>query len=308
MPSNSCMVCLPMSEPSRGPAALAQFISSRIDPEGRWSLTSDEAIARLGLDPVDFWRAAHLLRNRVGFLDAVDGFTQDTVGDLVTITETVFGSEAEEALSRAGAFIAHPQRLELMEGLFSRAEGFAEAHQIIDEELASMIRFGGSIGMALPIYFDEHADLSRFIEETAEAFAESRGMPEPGIFTAARFLRELFSRHIVDRQALFTGLERRLRAAARRLGFAEPWQDEQDDERTRTGQAGGGGGRGRLSWARKVLDLPPVPVAFETLRRRYRELIMRYHPDVNPSGLERCKDITAAYSVLASRAQEGEMI
>lgn len=295
-----------MSEPSLGPAALAQFISSRVDHEGRWSLTSDEAIARLGLDPVEFWRAAHGLRNRVGFLDAVDGFTQDTVGDLVTIAETRFGPEAEEALSRAGVFIAHPQRLELMEGLFSRAEDFAEAHEIIDEELSSMIRFAGSIGMALPIYFDEHADLGRLIDETAGAFAGSRGIPGAGAFTAARFLRELFSRHIIDRQALFTGLERRLRAAARRLGLADPGQNDQDNGRTGTGQARGAGGQGRLSWAKKVLGLPAVPVAFETLRRRYRELIMRYHPDVNPSGLERCKDITAAYAVLASRAQEGE--
>ena len=54
------------------------------------------------------------------------------------------------------------------------------------------------------------------------------------------------------------------------------------------------------------MGLPAGPVAFDELRRRYRELIMRYHPDVNPSGLERCKDITAAYSFLAARAEEGE--
>ena len=42
--------------------------------------------------------------------------------------------------------------------------------------------------------------------------------------------------------------------------------------------------------------------SIEELRGRYRELMMLYHPDVNPAGLERCKDISVAYSLLMSQA------
>ena len=36
----------------------------------------------------------------------------------------------------------------------------------------------------------------------------------------------------------------------------------------------------------------------DALRTRYRQLMMRHHPDVDPSGLERCKDVNVAYALL----------
>jgi DnaJ-class molecular chaperone len=41
-----------------------------------------------------------------------------------------------------------------------------------------------------------------------------------------------------------------------------------------------------------------LAVTPEDLRARYRTLMMRHHPDVDPSGLERCKDVNVAYSLL----------
>lgn len=278
-----------------GPESLARTIAARVDENGAWSLSSDEAIACLGIAPVDYWRAVHGLRDRVGMFDAVDGFTQDSVGDLVTITEGLFGQRAEQAMAEAGVFIPHPHRVDLLADLFSRAESRAAAHEIRDEELTAMVRFAGSLAGALRIYLDEYADPALLIAQAAEAFAASHGSGEPGRASAARFLRELLSRHIVDRRALFAGLERRLHEAADRLGFADPREEHGRGSRT----------VGRMAWAREVLGLATGPVAYDTLRRRYRELIMRFHPDVNPAGLERCKDITAAYSLLAARAGEG---
>ena len=45
-----------------------------------------------------------------------------------------------------------------------------------------------------------------------------------------------------------------------------------------------------------------VPFTAEILRARYRELMMRHHPDADPSGLERCKDVNVAYSLLIAEA------
>jgi DnaJ-class molecular chaperone len=48
----------------------------------------------------------------------------------------------------------------------------------------------------------------------------------------------------------------------------------------------------------------PVPAAAE-LRSRYRQLMMRHHPDADPAGLERCKDVNAAYALLISTSTSG---
>ena len=36
------------------------------------------------------------------------------------------------------------------------------------------------------------------------------------------------------------------------------------------------------------------------IRQVYRRLARKFHPDINPSGLRRCQEINAAYSILIS--------
>ena len=36
------------------------------------------------------------------------------------------------------------------------------------------------------------------------------------------------------------------------------------------------------------------------LKIKYKNLIKRFHPDINPNGLRRCQEINAAYSILVS--------
>ena len=49
------------------------------------------------------------------------------------------------------------------------------------------------------------------------------------------------------------------------------------------------------------------PIDGDLLRKRYRELAQRYHPDKNPSGEERFKEINAAYHYLLERLEEGPL-
>jgi hypothetical protein len=288
-----------MESPAGTLEQLAAAVTSRVDGEGGWRLSSEEVIAALAVKPVEYWRALHALRERLHFEDAVDGFSQDSVGELVTLAESLAGPAAEQSMVRAGLFLPHALRGELIAQLLQGAGDFSAAHQPDDGELASMLRYTGSVRRAIDLYLEQHADLQALIEETASIFARARGMAPPGRLTAARFLRELFSRHIMEKAALFAGLAGRLLQAALRMGFADPEEQEAADREPRRDG-------GRLSWARQVMGLTGSHGGRETLRRRYRELIMRFHPDVNPSGLERCKDITAAYALLTARAAEGE--
>lgn len=291
-----------MNEPSARLDALVQLMSSRIDESGDWRVSSEELIAALQVDPVPFWRAVHAARDRIGFAEAVDGFSRETSGDLVTVLERLHGPGAEQALTKAGLFLPYELSIELMEELHSRIERFTAAHRIDDEGLAAMIGFAGSVTGAIAIYLDEHVDLEALLDECGSSFAAARAMPAAGNRTAARCLRELVRRHMIEKRSLLAGLERRLRLAARRMGYRDAEPD---------GETAGAAGSGcqvekvRAAWAARVMGLPDQPLAADALRRRYRLLMKRYHPDVNPSGLERCKEINAAYAVLMSREERG---
>jgi hypothetical protein len=270
-----------------------------MDDSGAWSITSDEVLALLAVDPVLFWRSVHGVRDRIGFADAIDGWSQDTMGDLVTVLESIYGHRAEEALTRAGLFIPWSLGVGLIEELLFRARRLAAAHAVRTDELEAMLRHTGSVRGAIEIYLDAHVDIDALIHGCADSFRIMEELPRIGGVTTAAWLRRMFARHVLDRRSLLVGLTERLRLEAALLGFIDP------EDRARTQQADSAGESGesvRHDWARKVMGFSQAAFTAESLRARYRELMMRYHPDADPTGLERCKDVNVAYSLLIAVA------
>ncbi len=284
-----------------GLAALIELLSLRIDDTGAWSLTSDELRLALGASPVTFWRAVHAQRARIALTDAIDGFTQDTVGDLVTLLEELVGGAAEGSLARAGLFVPHYEGVELTEEFLTGVGRFCAAHEVRTEELEAMIRHAGSVRGAVSIYLGEHFDREALIAGCAERFQAGHRLPEAGRATAERYLRGLFSRHILDPRSVVSVLEARLKLAAANMGFVDPeerFRAGSSRERAEGSSRGGARRKGGRAWAIEVMGLDETNVDAEALRARYRHLMMRHHPDVDPAGLERCKDINVAYSLL----------
>jgi hypothetical protein len=280
--------------------ALVDRLTTLTELDGAWSISSDEVLALLGVDPVVFWRAIHRVRDRIGFADAIDGWTQDTAGDLVTVLEGMYGSPAEARLTGAGLFVPWVLGVELLEELLSRAQRFSAAHELRTEELAAMLRHAGTVRGAVEIYLDEYADLEALIDGCADSFRVLKDLPPAAAVTAAAWLRRMDARHLFAKRGLLAGLEERLRLAAALLGYVDP------DDRPRGARAAGAEEEPRVSrrrrWALGVMGLSPRDCTADDLRARYRQLMMRYHPDADPTGLERCKDVNVAYSLLIAEA------
>ncbi len=275
-------------------APLLETLSRLAEDDGRWEISSDDAAALLGVDPVAFWRAIAVLRDRIGFADAIDGWTDETVGDLVTVLEQLVGAGAETAMISAGLFIPAPLGIELAEELLFHARRFCAAHLVNVEELEAMLRHTGRVRGAIDIYLENNVALDGLIDGCAESFRVLRGMPPVARGTAARYLETMFARHIIDRWGLLVSLVERLRIAAGQMGYFDP------DDRSHEEAARMAAGREpmRRAWARRVMGIGGRLFTAEEVRGRYRQLMMRHHPDVDPGGLELCKDVNAAYSLL----------
>jgi hypothetical protein len=279
--------------------ALVKRLTQLVDDSGSWSISSEEVLVLLGVNAVLFWRSVHAVRDRIGFADAIDGWSQDTAGDLVTVLERVYGNRAEEAFTRAGLFIPWSLGVGLIEELLFRARRLAAAHEARSDELEAMLRHTGSVRGAIEIYLDAHIDIESLIDGCADSFRVLEELPAVGGITAAAWLRRMFARHVLDRASLLVGLAERLRLAAALLGFVDP----EDGPRARpTDPAGASRESARRTWARKVMGLSQSPFNARSLRARYREHMMRHHPDADPNGLERCKDVNVAYSLLIAEA------
>ena len=282
-------------------APLLETLSRMAEDEGRWEISSDDTADLLGVEPVAFWRAIAALRDRIGFADAIDGWTDETAGDLVTVLEQIVGAGAEAAMIGAGLFIPAPLGIELAEELLFHARRSCAAHLVNTEELEAMLRHTGRVRAAVDIYLENNVDLEALIDGCAESFRVLHGMPPVAKGTAVRYLATMLARHIVDRRGLLVSLVERLRIAAGQMGYFDP------DDRSHEEAARRAAGREpvRRAWARRVMGIRGRLFTAEEVRQRYRELMMRHHPDVDPGGLELCKDVNAAYSVLIAELTGG---
>ncbi len=276
---------------------LVERLCELSDDEGCWSISSEEVMKLLAARPVRFWRAVHEARDKISFAEAIDGWTQDTVGDLVTVLEALTGESAEEKMTRAGLFVPYTLGIELTEEVVFRARKLAAAHEVRMDELAGMLRHTGNVRAAIGIYLDEYADLDELFDSSVESFIALQGLPLRGRATARRYLATMLKRHVLDRGGLLVGLAERLRLAAAQLGYVDP--EDQPGAREQP-SAGSQRRADRRAWAREVMGVDGMICSAEDLRLLYRKLMMRYHPDVDPRGLERCKDVNAAYALLIS--------
>lgn len=272
-----------------------------------WSLRASELRSLLGLGSAEFARrlyAAQAAGNRLVGLDTVGGsFSQNNVGELVSLLELFCGREAEEPLARAGIFFPQPEQVEIM-GCFLGEAGEALArHHLEEGQFSAMLRAFGSFERARGVYREEYFPLEELMERAAHRYCAGRSFGLPGLAraNARRLLEFFFRKHVLETESLFASLYERLYEQAVREGYAQRAPEQEQ----RAGRRQAGAGRaGALDTpvlrARRLLGLEGGTLDLGRLKSRYKTLMKIYHPDLNPQGLRRCQEINAAYSLLAS--------
>lgn len=293
-------------------AALADLIDEieRQERAGRsWRLTPTHLQRILGLSPERYYQeiygaqvAGHAL---IDLSLALEPFSQASAPSLVAVLEHLCGAGAEGALERAGVFFSHEQQAEIMAEFLSAAAGAVREHRFQDEQFAAMLRTFGRFPEARRVYLDHFFDLDHLQERAARRFCAGRTftLPDLALANAREVLRLFFAKHVLRRRSIFGPLHEAFLRAAVNAGFAA---EERTSSRQRARrQAPERPERSAAARARRAMGLGPEPLTTRGLRARYKELMKRYHPDVNPHGLARCQEITAAYSTLAPLAAPG---
>lgn len=288
--------------------SIISLILSHVEPDGRWSVATDELISAGGVPLQDFYGTMYRLDRRVGFSEGLRGFSEETAGELVTLLEAFYGDRTEAAFTDAGLFLPHEHRLELMELLLSEAGAACSRHTLELETFWEMVRVFGSFRKAVDTYLEEYLKPDAVIEAAADAFCAARGEESQRRCLALEHLALLFRRHIVSRESLFAPIEAEFTRSAfargyftaREKTFRYDGDGGRADGRNRTGRQDGSPDR-ELSGALRLFSLPESDLSRELLKKRYRDLVRRYHPDLNPEGLEMTKRLNTAYAMLLSR-------
>ena len=280
-----------------------------------WRVSAPELAELLGLELVELYRRAYEAQRGssppIGLSSAADGFDQENVVELLRLLELFHGAQAEPALAGAGVFLPHEHRLEIIETFLSLGAAEVAGHVVDRAEFAAMLRALGRYETARDEYLREHFSVEGMVERAVESYCASHpfGIPSLGRRNVRGIIELYFARHVLSAEAILGGCIVQLLEQARREGYVRAAAARGGPKRARAGErqrpAGDTEGMLELRASLAALDLRSCPMGSEELRARYRALMKRYHPDLNPAGLERAKAINAAYALLLAHLRAG---
>lgn len=274
------------------------MIAGRADAAGAWKVSATEVRDALGIEPLEFYRgmyaAATADRSVLDLGDITGTWSEENPESLLAALEVFCGPDAELRLAGAGVFFPHSSRLDIIETFLSSTAAALAAHDYDRGEFSAMLRSLKGYEAARAAYLRTHFSLRELIEQAVERYCRGRqfGIPSVASANVRRLIELFFRRHLLSEEALFADLSRRLFIQAVEEGYVK--------NRTAGGSAAAGAQAepDALEAARRTLGVAGLPLSRGLLRERYRGLMKRFHPDVNPAGLEKAKEINAAYSTL----------
>ena len=151
---------------------LLDLIVERAGMDGVWTVSSGEILERTGISAADYYRVMYGLRSRITFSDGIDGFSDATAGELVTLLEAFFGDEAEKTLSAEGLFLPHIRRVEATDIFIAEVQRVSHEHRVDYDTFWRMVEVFRDFGRAFSVYLDEYFPTDRLITAAAEIFRD----------------------------------------------------------------------------------------------------------------------------------------
>lgn len=239
---------------------------------------------------------------------ATHEYGHTNIGSLITLLEDIGYDDAPRIFWEAGLFIPYDIQIELQETVIELVSREKSLHSIDFMSFESMFNTFGNFPSALDVYLDEFFPWEHLRDEAAELVIESH--PE----TTGELLRpymvglaeQLFRKGYVPYRDLFSDIFLELRQYLIIHGLiSDPDFDEtrsrggSESGRSRTSEDAFSDRRIEKRRALALFGLSEVQAANPAqVKRRYKQLMKTYHPDINPMGLEKAKEINTAYLLL----------
>lgn len=269
-----------------------------------WSLGATEIRDLLGVSSEQFYsriyQAEKSERPLISLASATGSYSQENIWEFVALVELFCGAETEARLERAGIFFSHPEQMEILGVFLQESAAVLRLHQVDTEQFSAMLRAFKRFEKARDVYIGEYFPLQALVDRAAAVYCGRRDftIPELARANVKRLLRFFFQRHVLEVGSIFALLNFRLLREAAAQGYAKA--EEQAEERTSEERGEAEISVPQLQSARRAMNLEGRTLSLGLLKSRYKRLMKIYHPDINPKGLRRCQEITAAYSLLLS--------
>ena len=270
-----------------GQGTLRAFLNEikSITVEDDWYMSSEDVLKHFGISFEDYYRYVYEKKEF-----EFDGFSKGNIDLLIELLKDCGINNVTQSFSSAGYYFSDDQLMEFQEYFYSLTLSRLQNH-IIDRELLELSLSGCSNAQdGITFYCDSIVDMKELSEFAIRIYLERNG------FENNPFSRELlrsyfkvqFARGIIKRDHILSDLKENLYKKAVIWNFINPEMQIPNCEISE---------EMRISLV--TLDFAGNRLPDEkSLKVRYRELVKKYHPDINPDGLDMTRKINEAYNTL----------
>ncbi len=271
---------------------LLEEIESLADGDG-WTMPVEHALSFFPLRPEDFYRFVYAHRT-VDALFVPDALGPENFEDFLRFLEQHGWPDAGNFFFRAGYAFGEARRIDLLEFFYSVTVSRLQNHDVDRELLVTALAGCRRPEDGFDFYCAAAIHLDELIEFAAALYLTHRKI-EQHAFSKTRVravLRAEVRSGAILAEDLFRPLAEVLRTRAMAWGLLDA-----DTEEARMLVL-----TPEMKLALALMGFrPEKPPGRSALKNRYRELMKQYHPDINPGGEVKSRELNSAYSLLLAR-------
>jgi len=263
-----------------------------------WRISLEQALGFVEQSREEYYQFAYARLRRSGVLEISDYFSRDNAGDLIQFLGNSIHPEAESLFFQAGYYFNEGILQDWREFFISVAMSRMLSEAVDREELEISLAGCRLFQDAALFYCHSVFNTEELIQFSLNLFLEKSGAENHALsrFLLREDIRYCLDRRLIRWEDLYRTVFRKLhdKAASWRILNGTPFWDEEFQRRTLSGE---------VKEALQVLEFTGAELPDkESLRKRYRGLMKKYHPDINPEGLEKARKINEAYTLALGEA------
>lgn len=247
-----------------------------------WNISNEKLIEVMGIRKEDFYRSLYSLRRNHSQNLNLRSFSEKE-GDLLCILlqQILHRADIEEEFLKSGVYFPEASLIELGQILVELIESTLKKHKLDKELFYLLVSSTKQFDDAFDSYFDDKFDLEILCERSISIFTNSRNIDTS--FGADIFLKKHLQDLIKYNKISLKKITQEYRQRFYYELFGKFKREGKMDSDTR-----------------KLLEFFQLEdnATLKDLKKRFKELLLVYHPDVNKDGHAKTQEIIENYNKL----------
>jgi hypothetical protein len=247
-----------------------------------WNISNEKLIEVMGIRKEDFYRSLYSLRRNHSQNLNLRSFSEKE-GDLLCILlqQILRRADIEEEFLKSGVYFPEASLIELGQILVELIESTLKKHKLDKELFYLLVSSTKQFDDAFDSYFDDKFDLEILCERSISIFTNSRNIDTS--FGADIFLKKHLQDLIKYNKISLKKITQEYRQRFYYELFGKFKREGKMDSDTR-----------------KLLEFFQLEdnATLKDLKKRFKELLLVYHPDVNKDGHAKTQEIIENYNKL----------